>query len=72
MDYHSAIISYVNQLAHLGYHQHIISQIIANYSGTARPWTTLSERQQRRLAADLRRYVGLARKWHYLTTGKLQ
>lgn len=72
MDYDRAISSYVEQLTRLGYHAYTISQVIANFSGTTRPWPAMSPQQQRRLATDLRRYVGIARKWHYLTTGRLQ
>jgi hypothetical protein len=64
MEYGAAIEAELAVLRHLGYTEPDVARVIGIYSGYA-SWEGLSQNQQRRLAADLRRHAGIARRWHF-------
>jgi len=68
MDYAAAIAAEIAVLRHLGYTEPDVARVIGIYSGYEE-WRGLSENQQRRLAADLKRHAGIARRWHFALAG---
>jgi hypothetical protein len=71
MDYAAAIAAEIAVLRHLGYTEPDVARVIGIYSGYEE-WRGLSENQQRRLAADLKRHAGIARRWHFALAGGLK
>jgi len=71
MEFHHQICGYIQQMRRIGYSQAAITQIISHYSGYP-DWAELPDHKQRRLVADLRRHVHIARRWQYAVTGYLQ
>lgn len=68
MDYAAAIAAELAVLRHLGYTEPDMARIVGIYSGYP-DWQGLSRNQQRRLAADLRRHAGIARRWYFAVAG---
>lgn len=64
MNYAGAIEAEIAVLRHLGYSEEEIAWVVGIYSGYP-SWQGLSHNQQRRLAADLKRHAGIARRWHF-------
>ncbi|HWQ61183.1 MAG TPA: hypothetical protein VN521_02670 [Negativicutes bacterium] len=64
MDYAAAITAELAVLRHLGYTEPDVARVVGIYSGYP-DWRGLSQNQQRRLAADLKRHTGIARRWHF-------
>ncbi len=63
-DYVAAIEAELAVLRHLGYTEPDVARVVGIYSGYL-SWERLSQNQQRRLATDLRRHAGIARRWHF-------
>ena len=64
LDYAGSIEAEIAVLRHLGYTDAEVAGVVAIYSGYP-AWQGLSVNQQRRLAADLKRHAGIARRWHF-------
>lgn len=70
MSYLLCIEARLDELRKIGYSQEKLEVIIERYTGCP-SGSTLSVNQQKRLAADLKQHVNIARKWHYCLTGHI-
>lgn len=64
MDYAADIEAELAVLRHLGYSEPDVARVVGIYSGYP-SWEGLSQNQQRRLAADLKRHARIARRWYF-------
>ncbi len=64
MDYAADIEAAIAVLHQLGYAASDVARVIGIYSGYP-DWRGLSQNQQRRLAADLKRHARIAKRWYF-------
>lgn len=64
MDYAADIEAELAVLRHLGYSEPDMARVVGIYCGYL-SWEGLSQNQQRRLAADLKRHARIARRWYF-------